>query len=278
MLKMGYAKGSARDEERRRCSGSKSRERDSGFRRQKRASARKAMRPTGRPRAQAAKRLTRRSRGADLTADQIDLLGYAAQRIPMLNIIENIRELGQSDANEGPQLRSPRTSTRPSGNKARSAIGSVTAPGRKMLAHVNRGAAFVVFISASHGGALREPCAVSVVRDREQRRRGTSFSWSTAVSAQKSAASDRRRSPPGARARAPSPPAHKFPASRAASPSIARETASTPDRTFAQGFVIQHADNRSRLLAATELGAGSVAVVSSLSRSTIEASPACELK
>ena len=104
MLKMGYAKGSAE---------MKSvallwLEAVSGIpfsQTVTEASARKAIATYGSTSRQAAKRLHETITRADLTADQIDLLVYAAQRIPMLNIIENIRELGQSDANEGPQLK-----------------------------------------------------------------------------------------------------------------------------------------------------------------------------
>ena len=68
------------------------------------ASAKKAIATYGSSSRHAAKRLHDVVARADLTTDQISLLVYAAQRTPVLNIIENIRELGQSDV-DAPQLK-----------------------------------------------------------------------------------------------------------------------------------------------------------------------------
>ena len=104
MLKMGYAKGSAEMKSvallwLQDVSGIPFSQTDTE------ASAKKAIATYGSSSRHAAKRLHDVIARADLTTDQIGLLVYAAQRTPVLNIIENIRELGQSDADDGPQLK-----------------------------------------------------------------------------------------------------------------------------------------------------------------------------
>lgn len=69
------------------------------------ASTRKAIATYGSSARQAAKRLHEALSRANLSADNIDLLVYAAQNAPVLNILDSIRELRLSDADEPPQLK-----------------------------------------------------------------------------------------------------------------------------------------------------------------------------
>ena len=68
-------------------------------------SARKAIATYGSSSRQAGKRLHEAINRADLAADQIELLVYAAQNEPVLNIINGVRELVLSKSDETPQLK-----------------------------------------------------------------------------------------------------------------------------------------------------------------------------